>query len=113
MSLKLVPADAVQDPVESVELPVVIGRGGGVQIRVDCRWASRLHCRIADIDGDPVLTDLGSRHGTIVNGALVREVVLRDGDEIWVGMKRLVVRRTDQELRREHESVTESEGQVD
>lgn len=78
--------------VEATHLPVVIGRSDNAQVRVNSRWASRRHCEIDQIDGRFVLRDLGSRHGTIVNGVSVTETELRPGDEIGIGLTRFVVK---------------------
>lgn len=109
--LTLLPVDDPKAPVETTELPVVIGRSDGVHVRVACRWASRRHCEIDRIDGEFVLRDLGSRYGTIVNGQPVQQVVLRPGDQIRVGLRRFVVELANEMVGIEHSSEAEFDGE--
>jgi PAS domain S-box-containing protein len=65
---------------------VVIGRATDADLHVDDPGASRRHARITrGADGEYVLTDLGSRNGTYVNGLKVRSTPLREGDKIQLG----------------------------
>ncbi|MCA9143891.1 MAG: FHA domain-containing protein [Planctomycetaceae bacterium] len=105
MTLTFLQLDVPQKPFQSTELPVVIGRSEEVQVRVDCRWASRRHCEIDCINGVLVLRDLGSRYGTIVNGETVQEIVLNSGDEIGVGLHRFIVQWSSDPSNMEYESV--------
>jgi transcriptional regulator with GAF, ATPase, and Fis domain len=50
---------------------------------------SRLHCEIAIGDGRVVIRDEGSLNGTTVEGVVVREAELRDGQMIGVGDSRI------------------------
>lgn len=70
---------------------VVLGRALDADIRVNDTRASRLHARLS-VERDPAtgeqqwkLTDLGSTNGTVVNGQLVTEKLLKDGDKIVIG----------------------------
>jgi hypothetical protein len=63
---------------------LTIGRGR-CDLRVRDPEASREHCVIEVYDGVPTLKDLKSANGTLLNGQLVREHVLKDGDEITLG----------------------------
>jgi pSer/pThr/pTyr-binding forkhead associated (FHA) protein len=74
-------------------LPATVGRGAAADVQVFDAWVSRLHCRIDAFDGDLVVRDLGSRHGTLVNGRHVAEHVLSPGDEIVLGTTRLQITR--------------------
>lgn len=69
-------------PIKKARL--VIGRGR-CDIRVHDPEASREHCAIEVYDGVPILKDLQSANGTVLNGHLVREHVLHDGDQIRLG----------------------------
>jgi pSer/pThr/pTyr-binding forkhead associated (FHA) protein len=71
-------------------LPLTIGRGDEADLPLADRWVSRRHCEIFERDGALALRDLGSRHGTLVNGCNVAEALLRPGDRICVGMTTLV-----------------------
>ena len=65
---------------------VVVGRASDADVVVDDPGASRRHARIVrGADGEFVLTDLGSRNGTYVNGLKVRSTPLREGDKIQLG----------------------------
>ena len=63
-----------------------IGRGAECQIRPDSEWVSRQHCLLRVADDGAYLRDLGSRNGTLINGALIQgERRLADGDRLQVG----------------------------
>lgn len=64
-----------------------IGRDVRNQIQLDCRLASRQHCRIVRSAGHHWLIDLDSRDGTWLNGERVARALLRDGDLIQLGNK--------------------------
>ena len=64
---------------------VVLGRDPGAGILLPGTAASRQHARIQRRGGCWVLTDLGGRNGTLVDGELVREVVLQHLQEIRLG----------------------------
>ena len=64
----------------------VVGRAPECGLVVPDPGASRRHVRITrTATGEYVLSDLGSRNGTFVNGVLVRSVPLREGDRIQIG----------------------------
>ena len=50
------------------QLPVVLGRGPDAGIRLQDRWASQIHCEISERNGMLFFRDLGSRHGSLING---------------------------------------------
>lgn len=70
---------------------VVIGRGATCCVTIDDPMMSREHAKI-DLRGpQPVLEDLHSRNGTVLNGRpLVGEATLEDGDRIRIGTQELV-----------------------
>ncbi len=70
--------------------PLGIGRKSGGLLLDDPLISSR-HCQVEARGKEWVLTDLGSTNGTMVDGRLVREVVLRPGSEIQLGGTRLVL----------------------
>ncbi len=75
------------DPV-SFELrpqPMLVGRDEGSDIRLDEPLVSRAHARIEARGDAYVVLDLGSTNLTRVNGAVITECVLRDGDEVRFG----------------------------
>jgi pSer/pThr/pTyr-binding forkhead associated (FHA) protein len=70
--------------------PLIVGRKDG-DLLLDDPLVSGKHCQIVARHGDYVLQDLGSTNGTMVDGRLVREVVLKPGNEIQVGSTRLIL----------------------
>ncbi|HEX8844105.1 MAG TPA: GGDEF domain-containing protein [Pyrinomonadaceae bacterium] len=80
---------AVPIPLERDE--VILGRALEADVRVNDARASRLHARVTT-ERDPEtgfalyrITDLGSTNGTIVNGQLITDTLLQDGDKIVIG----------------------------
>jgi pSer/pThr/pTyr-binding forkhead associated (FHA) protein len=67
---------------ELVRDVMVVGRDEDVDIRVDEALVSRFHARIERRFGVHFVVDLGSTNYTRVNGKVVREQELRDGDEL-------------------------------
>ncbi|MBM4393253.1 MAG: FHA domain-containing protein [Deltaproteobacteria bacterium] len=70
--------------------PLVIGRRQG-ELLLDDPLVSGRHCQVAARGAEWVLTDLGSTNGTMVDGRLVRELVLRPGSEIQLGSTKLIL----------------------
>ncbi len=69
---------------------LVIGRRDS-NLLLDDALVSGKHCQIIYRNGDFVLQDLGSTNGTTVDGRLVREHVLKPGNEIALGSTRLIL----------------------
>ncbi|HLL25765.1 MAG TPA: sigma 54-interacting transcriptional regulator, partial [Kofleriaceae bacterium] len=73
---------------------LVIGRGTDVQLRLDDELVSRTHAQLTAVPDGIRITDLGSRHGTLVNGQpLAVPRLLASGDVITVGNALLIVHR--------------------
>ena len=71
---------------------LTVGRAAGCQVRVDDTYASQLHARIFEREGQHYVEDLGSTNKTYINrkGTQNRELVagpmaLRPGDRLFVG----------------------------
>jgi Nif-specific regulatory protein len=65
---------------------VAIGRDLACRIAIGDGSVSRRHSRVLpDADGRWVVSDLGSRNGTFVNGVPVTDRALRHGDQIGIG----------------------------
>lgn len=64
---------------------VVIGRGSHCAIRLMTHYVSREHARLATVDGQCTLEDLGSRNGVFVNSVRIERQVLDDDDLITIG----------------------------
>ncbi len=67
------------------EAPVDIGRGSACHLILDADSVSRRHARIEWTGQSHRLVDLASTNGTYLNGARVRDSLLRDGDRIGIG----------------------------
>jgi len=64
----------------------VIGRDPEAEVTLDDTTVSRRHARIVVNDAGAIIEDLGSKNGTSVGGARLREqIALHDGDQISFG----------------------------
>jgi len=73
---------------------LVIGRGPDAGLQFTSELVSRAHAQILVIPDGIRLQDLGSRHGTLVNGQVLTEPrLLASGDVITIGGAQLVVHR--------------------
>src|SRR5205823_9305514 len=70
-------------PIWDVEL--TIGRGLSNHVCISDPILSRQHCVITSENGQFVIRDLGSRHGTLVNGVPISQQVLHHDDKISLG----------------------------
>lgn len=75
---------------ESILVPVghgatALGRSDDADVKVPSPFVSRRHAVIGVQDGEVVIADAGSAHGTWVNGTRVARAVLQDGDQIALG----------------------------
>ena len=64
---------------------VIIGRREDAQIPLEDEQASRNHAKISFVNSKIVVADMGSTNGTMVNGSLIKEKTLEDGDEVMIG----------------------------
>jgi pSer/pThr/pTyr-binding forkhead associated (FHA) protein len=64
---------------------IVIGRVAECDLLVDDREISRRHCRVEPTPEGWILTDLGSKNGTLVSGVRVERHLLVSGDVVRVG----------------------------
>jgi pSer/pThr/pTyr-binding forkhead associated (FHA) protein len=86
MPARLVPLTAGSAPTIVLQRPVVlIGRHPECDVRIDLPQVSRRHCCIALAYDRLLIRDLGSRNGVRVNGRLIEECSLRQGDEVAIG----------------------------
>lgn len=69
-----------------------IGRGMDADVRIEDPGVSRHHAEIRVAGADVVIRDLGSTNGTYVNGTLVAEQPLRDGNVVTIGSTNLTFR---------------------
>jgi diguanylate cyclase (GGDEF)-like protein len=69
---------------------VTVGRSRQADVTLADEGVSRMHCGIARVGESYVLTDLGSTHGTSVNGTAATRVELAPGDRIQLGPDTLI-----------------------
>ncbi len=99
MKIKLLCQNALASPREITidRFPIELGRGVAVGVRIDDRWLSRRHCELAVAGDSIVVRDLGSSHGTYVNGQrLSAAVALNERDELRIGLSYFVVEYQDE-----------------
>lgn len=65
--------------------PFVIGREATCDLFLDDPTVSKHHADLRRTDDGWLLTDVGSRNGTRVNGWRIQDAVLRDGDVVRMG----------------------------
>jgi hypothetical protein len=74
---------------------MTLGRDPSCEIVVNDANASRRHAQLAqDVVGSWKIADLGSTNGTLLNDRPVDKALLRDGDEITIGMTILQFRKS-------------------
>jgi two-component system cell cycle response regulator len=72
--------------MHKVEGPeTVIGRAMSAQVRLNDDGISRRHCRVLQIGGQVIIEDLASANGTLVNGEMIQQQALKEGDKVRLG----------------------------
>ena len=72
---------------------ILVGRAPSAEVRIDDPRVSRLHARIEMREDGVYVEDLGSRNGTLVDGApVVGSRRLANGDEITIGTASIIFR---------------------
>ena len=102
MKIKLLCQNALASPREITidRFPIELGRGVTVGVRIDDRWLSRRHCELSLGGERIVIRDLGSSHGTYVNGLrLTAAVALEDGDQLQIGLSHFLVQYQEERAR--------------
>lgn len=84
------------DSGEIYDLPegreIQIGRSSQNDLPLRDSQVSRYHCQVANRDGEIILSDLGSRNGSCVNGKRVKVMTtLLNGDVVQIGGTRFVI----------------------
>jgi serine phosphatase RsbU (regulator of sigma subunit) len=74
-----------QQAIPLVHFPFTIGRRADKNLVITDPMASRDHAEIVQMGGDYYLLDLGSKHGTYVNGAQVKRHKLANNDRLQFG----------------------------
>ena len=76
-------ADA-EPPPETTKL--TLGRAAGCQVTIDDTYASQLHARVFQRDGQIFVEDIGSTNGTYLNRKKVTgPMVVQRGDQLQIG----------------------------
>jgi pSer/pThr/pTyr-binding forkhead associated (FHA) protein len=84
-------------PSEAISItraPVVVGRLSTNDVVVSDPNVSRRHAEITRNRGRWAIVDLGSTNGTTVNGKVVKEHNLRDGDRLGFGTSEMIFKLT-------------------
>jgi pSer/pThr/pTyr-binding forkhead associated (FHA) protein len=93
MTLNLISLD-FEAPVCEItlnSLPAVIGHGPDADVRIEHHSVGPEHCRIDWVDGELVVDDLDTVHGTFVEGTRIRRAVLRPGCQLAIGLLSFLV----------------------
>jgi two-component system, cell cycle response regulator len=90
-ALVFLKGELIATPIPLERDEVVLGRAVEADVRVNDFRASRLHARVS-AERDPAsnrtrykITDLGSTNGTLLNGQVVMEAFLNEGDKVTIG----------------------------
>lgn len=91
LKLDIRPADGERFDV-SIDDDVIIGRSTSADLSLSDRFLSRHHARLYRSGDDWLVEDLGSRNGTLVNGARISApTTVRPGDVIGISASVIVV----------------------
>jgi len=78
----------------ALDQTVRIGRAPGLELVIADDFVSTRHAQVVPGADGPVLEDLGSTNGTVLNGSpLASPASLRAGDEVVIGTVRMKVTR--------------------
>lgn len=84
--LKIVEPDDQRGREYPLDGEVTLGRAAGCQITLDDTYASQIHARVFNRDGQWLVEDLGSTNGTWLNRHKVSgPMVLQRGDRLQIG----------------------------
>jgi len=78
-------------PIVARSLPVTVTRPHRESFSLEVCTVSERHCEIREENGLLVVQDLGSRHGTFVNGKRVTRAYIWPGDALTVGTNSYLV----------------------
>src|SRR5262249_61326423 len=95
--------DVTFDPVVIESEGLTIGRLIGNDLALNHPTVSRTHAGIKEIDGDYWIFNLSDANGTLLNGELIEQTPLADGDLIQIGPFFLYPKYDDKDLRLEVE----------
>ena len=80
-----------RDPGTAFEIhdEAILGRAPTSDVQIEDAFASSAHARVFPRGQSMYIEDLGSTNGVKVNGRRTEEAVLRDGDEVALGLAKL------------------------
>ena len=81
--------------VEIGTTPVTIGRDTQQTLVFSDPELSRRHARVLLVNDEPVVEDLGSTNGIVVDGQHTTRATLRDGSRIVVGSSTIIYRQAE------------------
>ncbi len=89
------PAGAAAQRAETFDLPskgaMVLGRSENADVTIFHPQVSRAHAQIVRRGSELYLEDLGSGGGTYLNGQIIKEHLLGEGDVVRIGSSRMVL----------------------
>src|SRR6266568_4052737 len=87
LRIRIVEPAGRRGETHAIDREVTVGRGGGCAIVLsDDTYASQLHARLFQQNGEGYVEDLGSTNGTYVNGKQIKGVTrLKRGDQVQFG----------------------------
>ena len=89
-------ADQRSAPLTDTE--VVIGRSPYCTLILDQGSVSRIHAALKRLGDVVEIADLGSTHGTFINGhRIVEPVLVMPGDEIRIGTERILLEQVERD----------------
>ena len=84
--LRLVAPAELKGRTYEIGAETTIGRAAGCQVTIDDSYASQLHARVFQKDGQVYVEDIGSTNGTYLNRKKVTgPMVLQRGDQLQIG----------------------------
>jgi pSer/pThr/pTyr-binding forkhead associated (FHA) protein len=86
LQLRLVAPPEVKGRAFPLGPEVTVGRAAGCQVTIDDTYASQLHARVFQRDGQVFVEDLGSTNGTYLNRRKVTgPMQMQRGDKLQIG----------------------------
>jgi pSer/pThr/pTyr-binding forkhead associated (FHA) protein len=84
--LKVVEPSGLRGRSYALDSEITLGRGAGCQVPIDDRYASEVHARVFQRDGNWFVEDLGSTNGTYLNRRRVAgPMVIKRRDKLQIG----------------------------
>ena len=92
--LRLVAPPELKGRTYEIGDETTIGRAAGCQVTIDDSYASQLHARVFQRDGQIYVEDIGSTNGTYLNRKKVTgPMVIQRGDQLQIGNTILELQR--------------------